>query len=138
MMLSVTLPTALYATYANRFGPGTLTLIFAVYVAGILAVLVLLGDLPTVSGTGLSFLPPCFHVHGGGPIVGLLVNEFGIACTVTTAIRESPDLPLPAEIRRTGDRAEARRDKERGQQLNAEPADLHMAGPASSGGPKLH
>jgi hypothetical protein len=73
---------------------------------------------PTVSGTGLSFSPPCFHVHGGGPIVGLLVNEFGIACTVTTAIRESPDLPLPAEIRRTGDRAEARRDKERGQQLN--------------------
>jgi hypothetical protein len=47
MMLSATLPTALYATYANRFGfgPGTLTLIFAVYVAGILAVLVLLGDL---------------------------------------------------------------------------------------------
>jgi MFS family permease len=47
MMLSATLPTALYATYAHRFGfgPGTLTLIFAVYVAGILAVLVLLGDL---------------------------------------------------------------------------------------------
>ena len=47
MMLSATLPTALYATYAERygFGPGTLTLIFAAYVAGILAVLVLLGDL---------------------------------------------------------------------------------------------
>jgi hypothetical protein len=47
MMLSATLPTALYATYAHRFGfgPGTLTLIFAAYVAGIRAVLVLLGDL---------------------------------------------------------------------------------------------
>jgi predicted MFS family arabinose efflux permease len=47
MMLSATLPTALYATYAHRFGfgPGTLTLIFAAYIAGILAVLVLLGDL---------------------------------------------------------------------------------------------
>jgi MFS family permease len=47
MMLSATLPTALYATYAQRFGfgPGTLTLIFAAYVAGILAVLVVLGDL---------------------------------------------------------------------------------------------
>jgi len=47
MMLSATLPTALYATYAHRFGfgSGTLTLIFAAYVAGILAVLVLLGDL---------------------------------------------------------------------------------------------
>ena len=47
MMLSATLPTALYAAYAHRFGfgPGTLTLIFAVYVAGILTVLVLLGDL---------------------------------------------------------------------------------------------
>jgi hypothetical protein len=30
-----------------------------------------------------------FHVHGGGLIVGRLVNEFGIARTVTAAIRES-------------------------------------------------
>jgi len=30
-----------------------------------------------------------FHVHGGGLIVGRIVNEFGIARTVTAAIRES-------------------------------------------------
>jgi len=30
-----------------------------------------------------------FHVHGGGLILGRLVNEFGIARTVTTAIKES-------------------------------------------------
>jgi len=30
-----------------------------------------------------------FHVHGGGLIVGRLVNEFGIARTVTAAIKES-------------------------------------------------
>ena len=30
-----------------------------------------------------------FHVHGGGLIVGRLVNELGIARTVTAAIRES-------------------------------------------------
>ena len=30
-----------------------------------------------------------FHVHGGGLILGRIVNEFGIARTVTAAIRES-------------------------------------------------
>jgi len=30
-----------------------------------------------------------FRVHGGGLILGRLVNEFGIARTVTAAIRES-------------------------------------------------
>ncbi len=30
-----------------------------------------------------------FHVHGGGLIAGRLVNEFGIARTVTAAIKES-------------------------------------------------
>lgn len=30
-----------------------------------------------------------FHVHGGGLIVGRIVNEFGIAKTVTTAIKDS-------------------------------------------------
>jgi hypothetical protein len=30
-----------------------------------------------------------FRVHGGGLLVGRLVNEFGIARTVTAAIRES-------------------------------------------------
>ena len=30
-----------------------------------------------------------FRVHGGGLIVGRLVNEFGIARTVTAAIKES-------------------------------------------------
>jgi hypothetical protein len=30
-----------------------------------------------------------FHVHGGGLIVGRIVNEFGIARTVTSALRES-------------------------------------------------
>jgi len=30
-----------------------------------------------------------FHVHGGGLIVGRIVNELGIARTVTTAIKES-------------------------------------------------
>jgi len=29
-----------------------------------------------------------FHVHGGGLIVGRLVNEFGIAKTVTGALQE--------------------------------------------------
>jgi hypothetical protein len=52
----------------------------------------------TVSHGGVAFatvhLAPegnatTFHVHGGGLILGRLVNEFGIARTVTTAIRES-------------------------------------------------
>ena len=30
-----------------------------------------------------------FHVHGGGLIVGRIVNEFGIARTVTGAIKDS-------------------------------------------------
>ena len=30
-----------------------------------------------------------FHVHGGGLIVGRIVNEFGIARTVTGAIKET-------------------------------------------------
>ena len=30
-----------------------------------------------------------FHVHGGGLIVGRLVNEFGIARTVTEALKDS-------------------------------------------------
>jgi hypothetical protein len=30
-----------------------------------------------------------FHVHGGGLIIGRLINEFGIARTVTTAIKDS-------------------------------------------------
>jgi hypothetical protein len=52
----------------------------------------------TVSHGGVAFatvhLAPngnttTFHVHGGGLILGRLVNEFGIARTVTTAIEES-------------------------------------------------
>jgi hypothetical protein len=55
-------------------------------------------DKLTVSHGGLAFatvhLAPdgnatTFHVHGGGLIVGRLVNEFGIARTVTAAIKES-------------------------------------------------
>jgi hypothetical protein len=55
-------------------------------------------DKLTVSHGGVEFatvhLAPdgnatTFHVHGGGLIVGRIVNEFGIARTVTTAIRES-------------------------------------------------
>jgi hypothetical protein len=55
-------------------------------------------DKLTVSHGGLAFatvhLAPdgnstTFHVHGGGLIVGRLVNELGIARTVTAAIRES-------------------------------------------------
>jgi hypothetical protein len=36
-----------------------------------------------------------FRVHGRGVLVGLIVNELGIARTVTTAIKESlgPDRP---------------------------------------------
>jgi hypothetical protein len=30
-----------------------------------------------------------FHVHGGGLIVGRIVNEFGVARTVTGAIKET-------------------------------------------------
>jgi len=30
-----------------------------------------------------------FHVHGGGLIIGRIVNEFGIARTVNAAIKES-------------------------------------------------
>jgi hypothetical protein len=55
-------------------------------------------DKLTVSHGGLAFATvhlarnedaTTFHVHGGGLIVGRLVNEFGIARTVTTAINES-------------------------------------------------
>ncbi len=47
LALSVTVPTALYSSYATRygFGSGVLTLIFAAYVAGNLAVLLGLGGL---------------------------------------------------------------------------------------------
>jgi hypothetical protein len=30
-----------------------------------------------------------FHVHGGGLIIGRIVNEFGIARTVTGTIKET-------------------------------------------------
>jgi len=30
-----------------------------------------------------------FHMHGGGLIIARIINEFGIARTVTAAIRES-------------------------------------------------
>jgi len=52
----------------------------------------------TVSHGGVAFatvhLAPngnttTFHVHGGGLIIGRIVNEFGIARTVTTAIKQS-------------------------------------------------
>jgi hypothetical protein len=55
-------------------------------------------DKLTVSHGGVAFatvhLAPngsatTFHVHGGGLILGRLVNEFGIARTVTAAIKES-------------------------------------------------
>jgi hypothetical protein len=55
-------------------------------------------DKLTVSHGGVAFatvhLVPdgnatTFHVHGGGLIVGRIVNEFGIARTVTSALRES-------------------------------------------------
>ena len=34
-----------------------------------------------------------FHVHGRGLIVGRIINEFGIARTVTAAIKESLGTP---------------------------------------------
>jgi len=55
-------------------------------------------DKLTVSHGGLAFasvhlIPDgnatTFHVHGGGLIVGRIVNEFGIARAVTAAIKES-------------------------------------------------
>jgi hypothetical protein len=55
-------------------------------------------DKLTVSHGGLAFATvhlardgnaTTFHVHGGGLIVGRIVNEFGIARTVTAALRES-------------------------------------------------
>jgi hypothetical protein len=59
-------------------------------------------DKLTVSHGGVAFatvhLAPdgnttTFHVHGGGLIIGRLVNEFVIARTVTAAIRESLGAP---------------------------------------------
>jgi len=59
-------------------------------------------DRLTVSHGGVAFatvhLAPdgnttTFHVHGGGLIIGRLVNEFVIARTVTAAIRESLGAP---------------------------------------------
>lgn len=85
MMLSATLPTALYATYAQRlgFGPGTLTLIFAAYVAGILAVLILLGDLADRIGCRAVLLAAVLIAVAGsalfavaGSVVMLLVARF--------------------------------------------------------------
>jgi hypothetical protein len=52
----------------------------------------------TVKHGGLSFATvrvgrdgdaTTFRVHGGGLIVGRIVNEFGIARTVTTALKDS-------------------------------------------------
>ena len=61
LALSVTLPTALYSSYATRygFGSGVLTLIFAAYVAGNLAVLLGLGGLGDHAGGGRSCSPRC-------------------------------------------------------------------------------
>ena len=56
------------------------------------------GEKLKVSHGGMSFVTvylatddnaTVFHVHGGGLIVARLVNEFGIARTVTAAIKES-------------------------------------------------
>jgi len=55
-------------------------------------------DKLTVSHGGLAFATvhlarnenaTTFRVHGGGVIIGRLVNEFGIARTVTEALKES-------------------------------------------------
>ena len=55
-------------------------------------------DKLTVSHGGLAFASvhlarnenaTTFHVHGGGLIVGRIVNEFGIARTVTGALKDS-------------------------------------------------
>jgi len=55
-------------------------------------------DKLTVSHGGVAFasvhLAPnanatTFHVHGGGLIVGRIINEFGIARTVTEALKDS-------------------------------------------------
>jgi hypothetical protein len=55
-------------------------------------------DKLTVSHGGLAFASvhlaenqhvTTFHVHGGGLIVGRIVNEFGIARRVTEALKES-------------------------------------------------
>jgi len=62
-------------------------------------------DKLTVSHGGVAFatvhLVPdghatTFRVHGGGLILGRLVNEFGIARTVTTAIKESLGSAYPS------------------------------------------
>ena len=36
-----------------------------------------------------------FHVHGRGLLVGLIVNELGIARTVTAALKDSLETPSP-------------------------------------------
>ena len=55
-------------------------------------------DKLTVSHGGLAFASvhlarnqdaTTFHVHGGGLIIGRIINELGIARTVTAAIKES-------------------------------------------------
>ncbi len=55
-------------------------------------------DSLTVKHSGLAFATvrvgrdgdtTTFRVHGGGLIVGRIINEFGIARTVTAAIKES-------------------------------------------------
>ena len=38
-----------------------------------------------------------FHVHGSGMIINRIVNEFGIARTVTGALTESLEPPRPAD-----------------------------------------
>jgi len=38
-----------------------------------------------------------FRVHGGGLIINRIVNEFGIARTVTGALTESLEPPRPAD-----------------------------------------
>lgn len=40
-----------------------------------------------------------FRVHRGGLIIGRLVNEFGIARTVTAAIEETPGSAPAANLR---------------------------------------
>jgi hypothetical protein len=65
-------------------------------------------DKLTVSHGGVAFasvhLAPnanatTFHVHGGGLIVGRIINEFGIARTVAGALKDSLGSAPPADAR---------------------------------------
>jgi MFS family permease len=108
-MLGTTLPTPLYGLYQQRFGFSELmvTVIFAVYAAGVIASLILFGRLSDQIGRRRMLLPGlalsalsavCFLTTGGVPLllVGRVLSGLSAGIFTGTATATLIDLAPPA------------------------------------------